>query len=83
MSPVVYELNQRSHYDTTQSIARFLIVLPEVREIMQDGRFITVYYRGGDKTRFEFDGSYSEAEAEGKKVLVELKNKITEYYTTR
>ncbi len=78
----VYTIEQRSHYDTTKSTASFTVVLPQIRELMQDGRFLIIRYTGGDKTRFEFDGDYQEAEARGKAVLNEINTRLSSFYKT-
>ena len=80
MSNAVFTIQQKSHFDTHLGKANFVVIIPKVKEIIQDGRFLTVRYIDGTKTKFEFDGDYSDAEKEAETQMKVVLEKINEYY---
>ncbi len=80
MSSAVYTIQQKSHYDTHLGKANFVVIIPKLKEVIQDGRFLTVRYVDGTKTKFEFEGAYAEAEKDAEAQLNILLEKINQFY---
>jgi hypothetical protein len=80
MSNAVFTIQQKSHYDTRLGKANFVVIIPKIKEIIQDGRFLTVRYIDGTKTKFEFEGEYKLAEKNAELQLENILEKINNFY---
>ncbi len=80
MSSAVYTIQQKSHYDTHLGKATFVVIIPKIKEVIQDGRFLTIRFIDGTKTKFEFEGDYSVAEKDAEAQLNILLEKINDFY---